>query len=56
MPPHTTSNYIKTQNANRMVPDANPKMEQDSHEMSLSQQNITAHHDMSHETYFHARQ
>ena len=44
MPPHATFNHIKTRNANPTVVDANPEEECDSHEMSMSQQNITTHH------------
>ena len=56
LPCCATSNCIKTQNANPKICNTNPKNEHDYHEMSVSQQNIMTHHDMSCETYFHAQQ
>ena len=38
------SNHTKTQNTNPKVLDVNPKKECDSHEMSMSQQNIMTCH------------
>ena len=44
MPHHATSNCIMTQNTNPTVLDTNPKNKHDSHETSMSQQNIATCH------------
>ena len=53
LPHHAMSNHIKTQNVNPKITTRTLKNEHDYCKTFMSQQNITTHHDTSHEKYFH---